>query len=372
MGSAVSRAVIAACVVAVAVGLARAAPPAPDRFKVGAATRQFMPAGPYDWRGTQLHALVTTIWYPAAADAEEETQWGGPPGTPLFDVGKAAPGATLAAAPAKFPLILLSHGTGGTAQSLGWLAVSLAARGDIVAGVEHPGNNAIGGYTVQGFALWWERAADLSRVLDAMLADPVFGPRIDRQRIGGAGFSLGGYTMIEIAGGITSLAHFRQFCAAAKADASCAAPPEFADLRAKAEALRRADPAFAAALAGAGRSYRDPRLQAVFAMAPALGPAFLPSSLAKIDIPVAIVAGAADRIVPVGSSAEYFAATIPRAELTLFPGKIGHYVFTAECTAAGHARYPSLCDDAPGVDREAVHARTASIAAEFFARNLWQ
>jgi len=49
--------------------------------------------------------------------------------------------------------------------------------------------------------LWWERARDLSAVIDGMLSDPTFMPRIDRQRIGAAGFSLGGYTMIAIAQG---------------------------------------------------------------------------------------------------------------------------------------------------------------------------
>jgi predicted dienelactone hydrolase len=370
--AAVFRTVIAACLFAAAIGHGFAQP-APAHVTVGVSTRRFVPAGRYDWRGARSHALVTTIWYPAAADAKEAPQWAGPPGeAPLFDAGRAAPGARPAATPGKFPLILLSYGTGGTAQSLGWLATSLAARGNIVAGVDHPGNNAVGGYTVEGFALWWQRAADLSQIIDGMLADPVLGRHIDQQRIGAAGFSLGGYTMIEIAGGITSLAHFRQFCASTKADAMCRAPPEFPDLRAKIDALRRADPAFAAALAEDGQSYRDPRVRAVFAMAPALGPAFLPGSLAKIDIPIAIVAGAGDAIVPIRSSAQFFAATIPRAELTLLPGKTGHYVFTASCTAAGHAALPSLCDDAPGVDRDAVHRTTASLAAEFFARNLWQ
>ena len=48
---------------------------------------------------------------------------------------------------------------------------------------------------------------------------------------------LGGYTMIAIAGGITSLAHFREFCASPEADGACQAPPEFGDLRAKARTL---------------------------------------------------------------------------------------------------------------------------------------
>jgi hypothetical protein len=37
-----------------------------SRFKVGMVSRRFTPEGAYDWRGTKTHALVTTIWYPAA------------------------------------------------------------------------------------------------------------------------------------------------------------------------------------------------------------------------------------------------------------------------------------------------------------------
>jgi len=61
---------------------------------------------------------------------------------------------------------------------------------------------------------------------------------------------------------------------------------------------------------------------------------------------VAIVAGAADAIVPVGSSARFYAAYIPHAEVTIFPGDIGHYVFLADCTEAGRATLPALCIDA--------------------------
>jgi len=48
--------------------------------------------------------------------------------------------------------------------------------------------------------LWWERARDLSAVIEDILADPTFTTPIDAERIGAAGFSQGGYTMIAIAG----------------------------------------------------------------------------------------------------------------------------------------------------------------------------
>jgi len=352
----------------IGLGAAHAVAQAP--YKVSVTTREFVPPEPYEWRGDAKHTLRTTIWYPADANAEEKPQVLGPPDKPLFDGGRAATDATIAPSPAKFPLIVLSHGTGGTGASLAWLGTALARAGYVTAAVDHPGNNAIDGYTVPGFTLWWERARDLSAVTNQLLADPTFATRIDAERIGAAGFSLGGYTMIAIAGGITSVARFREFCASPEADGACQAPPEFSDLRAKAKALADSDEAFRAGLANDGHSYRDSRVRAVFAMAPALGPAFVPESLDRIDIPVAIVAGAADAIVPVGSSARFYAAHIPRAELTIFPGDVGHYVFLVDCTEAGRATLAGMCIDAPGVDRDAIHAETVRLAEAFFSRRL--
>lgn len=171
------------------------------RFKVGVANRTFKVDKRYNWRGAKTHGLITTIWYPADRGAAEQPQSIGSPGAPLFLAGDAAPDAGLAASPSKFPLIVLSHGTGGSVLQMAWIGTALAAHGYIAAAVNHPGNNAYDGYTAQGFSTWWERARDLSTVIDKMLADTVFGPRIDSRRIGATGFSLGGYTMIEIAGG---------------------------------------------------------------------------------------------------------------------------------------------------------------------------
>jgi predicted dienelactone hydrolase len=354
----------------ICLGSAQAAEPNPAAYKVGKMTRAFAPPEPYDWRGDPKHALATVIWYPADPGAEEKPWLIGPPGRPLFDGGHVAPDAGLAPSPAKFPLIVLSHGTGGIAGNLAWLGTALATHGYIAAAVNHPGNNAIDGYTAPGFRLWWLRAVDLSAVIDGLLADPTFGPRIDRQRIGAAGHSLGGYTVVALAGGITSVEHFGQFCASSKADEICTPPPEFPDLQAKVQALAQSDAAYRAAREQDARSYRDPRVRAVFAMAPGLAQAFLPESLARIDIPVAIVASAADERVPVGSNAQFLAAAIPHAELTILPGEVGHYVFVGTCLQAARATLPRLCNDAPGVDRAAVLTKTADLAEAFFARGL--
>src|SRR5262249_7360202 len=115
--------------------------PRPQIYKVGTATRRFVPTEPYNWRGAQTHALITQIWYPASQASIEQPQWIGPPTAPLFSAGRAAPDAGIATSPAKFSLIMLSHGTGGSAAIVAWLGAALASRGYIVAAVNHPGNN---------------------------------------------------------------------------------------------------------------------------------------------------------------------------------------------------------------------------------------
>jgi len=342
------------------------------RYKVGIAQRSFSPGADYNWRGAQTHALITTVWYPADSAAEEQPQWLGNPQAPFARLGKAAPDASLAPSPARFPLIVLSHGTGGSALMMAWLGTELAAHGYIAAAVNHPGNNALEPYTTQGFLLWWERAKDLSNEIDQMLADKTFGSRIDSKRIGAAGFSLGGYTTIEIAGGITQLSLYRDFCRSSQADGICVSPPEFPGLVekfAKIEQLSANDPEMQASVRRASNSFRDPRVRAVFAMAPALGVGFRSDSLDKISIPVAIVAGTADKNVPISSSAQVFAKHIPHARLMLFPG-VGHYAFLASCADQGKKSRPDLCVDDAGIDREAIHAKTVGLAVEFFSVHL--
>jgi predicted dienelactone hydrolase len=246
---------------------------------------------------------------------------------------------------------------------MAWLGEALAAHGYIAAAVNHPGNNAAEPYTAQGFSIWWERARDLSETISAMLADAKFGEQIDPQRIGSAGFSLGGYTMIAIAGGITDVPGFVRFCDSPNAGVTCASPPEFPSLVEDFRKLIREHPEV---LRHSGDSFRDTRVRAVFAMAPGLGPAVTAASLATISIPVQLVAGESDRNVPVELNAKYFASKIPGAKLHIFPGKVAHYVFLDSCSGIGRKTQSMLCIDAQGVDRDAIHADTVRRALRFF------
>ena len=84
---------------------------------------------------------------------------------------------------------------------MAWLAETLASNGYIVAAVNNHGNTAAEpSYQLHGFMLWWERARDISVLIDRLVADPQSGAHIDRSRIGVAGFSLGGYTALAMVG----------------------------------------------------------------------------------------------------------------------------------------------------------------------------
>jgi predicted dienelactone hydrolase len=338
-------------------------------YKVGVMNRFFTPPEPYDWRGAKTHALITDIWYPADPASIEQTQWIGSPDSPFAGAGKAAPNAPLIAGPEKFPVILLSHGIGGSSFMLAWLGSALASHGFIAAAINHPGNNALEDYTIPGAVFWGQRAHDLSALLDLLLADPIFGPRIDPKRVGAAGFSLGGLTVIELAGGIPEFSRYQDFCKSSKADGMCKDTLEYPGLLAKVTALAKTDPAIQAAFAENSKSHRDPRIRAIFAMAPALGPAFDPDTLTKIILPTQIVAGAVDTTVPPDSSAKFFAANIHGAQLTIFQA-VGHYAFLATCAELGNRTQPRLCIDQAGILREEIHAQTATMATKFFDANL--
>jgi predicted dienelactone hydrolase len=338
----------------------------PVLHPVGFSYREFATPADYNWRGSSDHVLGGVVWYPAESAADEKDQYVGPPDAPLFLAGHAAKDATFAPSFSKFPLVVLSHGTGGSALQMAWLGTYLAERGYIAVAMNHPGNNAVTGYTTQGFVEGWERAKDISTVITDMLQDSRFGERIDHDRIGAAGFSYGGYTMMELAGATTDFNQLLAWCDQAK---NACNPPEMPDLTQKFAAIEH-QPDVADAIRHSGDSYGDPRIRAVFAIAPAVAHAFSPESLKKITIPVEIVAGASDQMAPLAENAEFFARNIAGAKLSILPGGVGHYTFLDVGTDAGKKQLPQLFVDNEGVDREAIHLEVGQMAADFFDQTL--
>ena len=119
------------------------------------------------------------------------------------------PGDT--AAPA--PLILFSHGLHGCKSQSIFLMAALAKDGYIVVAPDHKDAACGGGgFMTQkpqanfaDFASWSDRtyedrAADMKNLYTALKEDKNWSPHIDWDRVGLAGHSLGGYTVVGLAG----------------------------------------------------------------------------------------------------------------------------------------------------------------------------
>jgi len=339
---------------------------------VGMVVREYTDPSRPNWRTSGHRPVLTVVWYPAAAGAPTTIDWSKAPSpfAESFVKIPLAPDAAVSASRPRYPIVLLSHGATSTPWSLIWLGVYLASHGYIAAAVAHHGDTGYEGQPLpQGFVLMSERAKDMSVAIDHLLADPKFGERIDPKRIGAAGHSSGGETVIALAGGMFDPANMRKYCEERPKSAFCVASPEIRENLRRFEDLKKKDRSLAELYERQNESYRDPRIRAVVALAPAVGPAFNRAGLDSVRIPVSIVVGDADTITPADEHAQHYAKLIRGAKLTVIP-HAGHMIFGGECTAEGRKKLAVLCDDGPLVDRREVLRSVASSALAFFNASL--
>jgi predicted dienelactone hydrolase len=317
-----------------------------------------------NWADDGSRPLGWAAWYPAEDGAAEAPVLPGPPDAPLFNMGAVARGARLRTEPPTFPVVLLSHGTGGAATDLGWLGHRLAAEGFVVVGVNHHGNTEVEPYRPEGFLCWWERPLDLTAVFDRLSRRGLFADRLDADRVFAAGFSLGGYTILSLLGAITDIDLFRRW---GEGQSTARGPREFPDLADHVAPLLETSSVFRASWKRHSNSCRDARIKraVVFAPAPPIH-SFTVQSLCALQVPVKISVGGADTEAPAGSCAGWLHEHVPDSSLVLLGASVGHYVFLCESTEAGRSLRPDICVDAPDVERRAVHDRMAALALRHF------
>ena len=306
-----------------------------------------------------------TVWYPAPDNVEEQSLDLGPPDRPLFLVGEAAPDAPFVDTRRR-PVILFSHGFGGTARMMGWFTTNIARMGYVVVAVDHPGNNGLDKMTAPGAVMFWDRPGDLKAALAAVRDDPAIGPHLDLRRVGVAGFSAGGFTALAAAGAQVNPDRFLAFCKSHPDDGVCKPQKEF-PLTLEQGMAALASPELAAERAHAGDDHTIPEVRAAFAIAPAIVQALEPASLASMRNPVAIILGDSDPVAPPNTNGGVAARAIPGAEFKVLPS-VGHYDFLSVCTPAAMASVP-LCADLKAQQR-GTHEAALRMAYQFFARTL--
>lgn len=283
------------------------------------------------------------IWYPTSA--EETPLHAGP-----FVVSAAREAAV--ADGERFPVVLLSHGSGGTPMGHRELAAALARAGLIVIVPTHVGDSA--GHTEgreAGRALA-ERPRQARLALAAVLADARFSGHADPARLGAIGYSAGGYTALVLAGAVPDVMRFVAYCAAKPDDVgSCgrsrrSTPP--------APPVEAATPL--------------PPLKALVLLDP-LGVPFDAEGFAAVRMPVLMYQPEDDSYLSAAANADAVAAALPTPpERRKVPGR--HFVFIDPCPAELADTAAMICRDAPGVDRSAIHRRMETDIAEFLRHHL--
>ncbi len=131
------------------------------------------------------------ILYPATA----------PESTQRFGAYEIDAAVDAPAAHGPFPLVVISHGGGGTPLTHRGLASCLVRAGYVVALPEHPGNSRADN-SLEGTAANLEnRPRHISIVIDAAFADDALGASVSRNGVAVIGHSMGGYTALALAGG---------------------------------------------------------------------------------------------------------------------------------------------------------------------------
>lgn len=260
-------------------------------------------------------------------------------------------------------LILVSHGTGGTELNHHNIATRLARAGYLVAAVRHAGDHWQDRSLIGSGRYFSERPAQISRVLDALLASAEWGARIPAERIGAVGHSAGGYSVLALAGAQADPQRSAQHCRTAQDDPGYCALAGAAGSRAP--SMQTASPGGSSAPHARPVSVPDRRIRAVVALAP-MAVVLTPQSLAAITVPVRVMVAEHDAVLAGKYHGGHVIANVPAAEASTVAGA-GHFAFMARATFPLPSAAGDAAADPPGFDRAAFLPGLENQVAEFFA-----
>lgn len=205
--------------------------------------------------------------------------------------------ASLLATDGPFPLVVYSHGSGGTRYIHSDYTETLASHGYIVASADHTGNTAVERVldtADEPEVISINRPLDVSTVIDAMTdpenpATSAFVAAVDAERIAVTGHSFGGYTTYAMVSGFSN---------------------------------------------EVGTVEPDPRVDAIIPLAPA-SRAFSDEQFASISVPSLVIVGTNDQTTPVDPNVTRpweLSASSPHYRLELVDAQ--HNTFTDICAYA--------------------------------------
>ena len=255
------------------------------------------------------------------------------------------------------PLVLISHGTGGSDGSHYDTALALAGDGFVVAALTHTGDN----YMDQSYAGnqkdLTDRPRQVSVVLSYMLTTWTQHDRLDAARVGMFGFSLGGFTTLVETGGIPDVSRMRELCTKRPTAPECLFIKQRNGDQLKTEALT---PVWT----------HDQRVKAAVVAAPAVSYLFGPGSLKDVRVPTQLWRASNDDQVPDAWNTALIRQELPKLPEEHIVTGAGHYAFLPPCSEALAKQAPQICTDDPSFDRHAFHRDFNREVVAFFKKAL--
>lgn len=230
-------------------------------------------------------------------------------------------------APGKFPVCMISHGGGGSHLVYRTITTYLAKNGFISVSLEHPGDNRNDNSLMNTDTNAINRPRHASLAIDAVLEDSFFAHSITPSEITAVGHSMGGYTVLALAGG---------------------------------QPWSRSGQSLAVK--------RDCRIKAAVLMAPSTDWYMAPNSLDAVSIPILILAGEKDQFTPLGKIQQAF-ENLPQVNRNIMRviENAGHFSFLSPFPAyMCRPDFPPSVDP-KGFDREGFHKELPKIIEQFLS-----
>jgi predicted dienelactone hydrolase len=237
-----------------------------------------------------------------------------------------------------FPLVLISHGSGGAPLLYRTLARHLASNGFVVGMPEHPFNNRNDNSFAGTLENLVNRPKHIRAAIDWFFDNKAFSPFLKPNAVAIIGHSLGGYTALAAAGGVPT-----------------PLPKETGD--------ERVDPIDVKP---------DPRIKALVLLAPAAIWFRARGALSGVGVPILMLVGEKDKHTPYERHAQLVLDGVPdRAKVQCrIVENAGHFSFLSPFPRHMVKESFPPSQDPPGFDRAQFHDELNAEVLSFLSRVL--
>lgn len=240
----------------------------------------------------------------------------------------------------QFPLVMISHGTGGSNQTHRMLAAYLAKNDFIVCIPEHPFNNRNNNERADTIENLTDRPKHIKAGMDFIFSDVKWSQHVQSDNAAVIGHSLGGYTALALVGGIPHTQHQIKYDPQTKITR-----PEQIEVSI------------------------DERIKAVVLLAPAAGWYLSEGALSAVKVPILLFSAGLDQITPLFHADIIKKGVVDSTQVIhrIIEGA-GHFSFLSPFPQSMKAAGLPPAQDPAGFDREKFHQAMNEEILEFLSR----